>query len=217
MNDDFDMPSVPAFLPDFALPAAAPAPAEPQELTQQVHEEPKEVGIEEFLQAQQAKPPAMPVQEILDRSTLESVLNDLALRIEEDAHKTLNDLQETTLALNEAAQAQIDAAVALAKADVRGVAVEVVEDVAERAGAIVVSVLCEEVARLTETIEANTKTMLETAGKMQKAAQQLPSAPSRFVWLVTGAVGFWWVTNHIDLTRWAAIGSAVGKSIQGVL
>lgn len=221
MNDDLAIP-VPVLMPAIAQadawlpPKIGTMPGEHLEPeVPAVHAEPEEVAIEEFLQAQQQKP-AMPVREILNRTMLADALNELAHRVDDDMDKSCAKMQETALAITDAVQQQLDAAVALAKADVRGSVAEAAEAMGHQAGEIVMKLLAEEVGAFAAALNKHTETMEAAAHRMHKAATEAPSAPSRFVWLVVGAGGFWLVTKYIDLGRWAAIGEAVIKSIKGV-
>lgn len=205
MSDDYDMPQVPVPMSAFNTTPVQEDPKEPA---------PAAVATEGW--HEQGQTPAMPVREILNRTMLAEVLNELADRVDDDMDKSCAKMQKTALAITESVQALLDAAVAQAKAEVHGAATEAAEVMGQQAGEIVMKLLAEEAGNFAAALAGHTDTMLTAANQMQKAAAKAPSAPSRFVWLVIGAVGFWAVTKYVDLGRWVAIGNAVLKNIQGV-
>lgn len=228
-DDDLAMPCVPmpmpamtqgeAWLPPKAM-TMMPMGEHLEPGVPEIHAEPEEVGIEEFLQAQQkpATPvPSMPVREILNRTMLADALNELAHRVDDDMDQSCAKLHAAATAITEAVQGQLDAAVALAQADVRGVMLEAAEQMGEVAGKIAMQVLAEEVGKFAAEVSEHVDTMKTAAHNMRQAAAEGPSAPSRLVWLVTGAVGFWFVTKYVDLARWTAIGDTVIKTLKGAL
>jgi len=222
LDDDFAVP-VPVLMPAMTQadawlpPKVGMMPSEHLEPEgPAVHAEPEEVAIEEFLQAQQQKP-AMPVREILNRTMLADALNELAHRVDDDMDKSCAKMQAAALAITDAVQGQLDAAVALAQADVRGTMLETADEMGEAAGKIAMQLLAEEVGKFAAEINEHVETMQAAAHKMHQAAAEGPRAPSRLVWLVAGAVGFWLVTKYIDLARWAAIGDSVIQTLKGAL
>lgn len=148
---------------------------------------------------------------------LDAVLSHWLLKIDEDVSAARDSLLAAGYRFAEDAQVQIDAAAALAKADLQGVMLETMEEAGFQAGENIVKLLALELGGFADKIEQNTSNMLAATQRMHETASKGPAIPSRFVWFVTGAVSFWLVTKYIDLARWAAIGEAVIKSLKGAV
>lgn len=148
---------------------------------------------------------------------LDAVLSYWLLKIEDDVSAARDSLLAAGNRFAEDAKIQVDAAAAMAKADLQGVVLETVEEVGFQAGENMMKLLAGELGAFADKLEKNTNDMLAATQRMHETASKGPAIPSRFVWFVTGAVSVWLVTKYIDLARWAAIGEAVIKSIKGAV
>lgn len=148
---------------------------------------------------------------------LDAVLSAWLLKIDDDVSAARDALLLAGNRFTEDAQVQLDAAVTMAKVELRGAMLEALEEAGYQAGENMVKLLALELGGFAEKIEQNTNEMLSATKRMHETASNGPAIPSRFLWFVTGGAAVWLVTNYIDLARWSAIGQSVINSVKGAL